>query len=567
MGRRHYVFGPYRLDPVARTLTRDDKPLPLTPKAVETLACLIENGRRVVAKKTLLDRVWAGTFVGDGSLMRNISDLRKVFAGQGSANYIDTIPRRGYRFNADVQVESAGHSRRRSVALLPLRQLPGATSGQAIASAVLEATLTKLAAVRECSVHSSGAIARHADDDPVALGRGLGADFVLDGSFRREEETGRVSVRLLSTADGSVVWADTLEESCHDTFAFEDSVSDELAGALALILTNAERKLLVRRYTESGPAYQAYLEGRFHWALRSPEELHRAIDCFRRAIEIDPSYALAYSGLACSYSLLPMLAPVPSASCMPRAKAAAVHALEIDGTLLEARSVLAFVTWHYDWKWKATEREFRRMLKFEPGDAVAHVWYALLLAERGQFSDALAEARRAQTLDSTSVSIRANVATVLHFCGRHEDAVEEATEAIAVEPSSVRAHFVLGLAREQQGRMQEAIAAFETGVGVSKGTSPAMLGALGHALARRRNVDAAEQTLKALGGLDPGVTSWAKALVYLGMDDHGKALRLLGSACDSREFGVVTLGVDNRLVPLRQAAAFRQLLECVGLNG
>ena len=115
--------------------------------------------------------------------------------------------------------------------------------------------------------------------------------------------------------------------------------------------------------------------------------------------------------------------------------------------------------------------------------------------------------------------------------------------------------------------MQEAIAAFETGVGVSKGTSPAMLGALGHALARRRNVDAAEQTLKALGGLDPGVTSWAKALVYLGMDDHGKALRLLGSACDSREFGVVTLGVDNRLVPLRQAAAFRQLLECVGLNG
>jgi tetratricopeptide (TPR) repeat protein len=300
--------------------------------------------------------------------------------------------------------------------------------------------------------------------------------------------------------------------------------------------------------------------------MRSPEELHRAINCFRRAIDIDPSYALAYSGLACSYSLLPMLAPVPSASCMPRAKTAAIHALEIDGTLLEARSVLAFVTWHYDWKWKAAERELRRMLKFEPGDAVAHVWYALLLAERGRFSDAVAEARRAQSLDSMSASLRANVATVLHFCGRHEEAVEEATEAIAVDPASVRAHFVLGLAREQQDRMPEAVAALETAVAVSKGTNPAMLGALGHALARSRKIDAAEQTVKALDELHPGVTSWAKALVRLGMDDHCETLRLLGSACESREFGLVTLGIDKRLLPLRRAAGFRQLLEHVGLN-
>ena len=567
MGRRYYVFGSYRLDPVARTMLRDDKPLALTPKAVETLALLVENCRSVVAKETILSRVWPGTFVGDGSLMRNISDLRRVFTEHGGPNYIDTIPRRGYRFNADVAVESAEKPRRRSVAVLPLRLLAGNQRDVAMGSAVVEATITKLSAVRECAVHTGGVIARHPDDDPVALGRNLGVDFVLDGSIRRQEQKSRISVRLLATPDGAVVWAETLEEPCDDSFAFEDSISDELAGALALILSNGERKLLVRRYTEHGPAYQTYLKGRFHWAMRSQDGLYRAINCFRRAIDIDPSYALAYSGLACSYALLPMLAPAPSASCMPRAKTAAIHALEIDDTLLEARSVLAFVAWHYDWKWKRAERELRRMLKFEPGDAVTHVWYALLLAERGQFSDAVAEARRAQRLDARSDSIRANVATVLHFCGRYEEAIDEATEVVAANAASVRAHFILGLAREQQGRMTEAVSAFETAVAISRGTNPSMLGALGHAYARSRKNDAAERTLKALDEFHPDVTCWAKAFVHLGMDDRGEALRWLRCACDSREFGLVTLGVDQRLAPLRHLADFRQLLERVGLHG
>ncbi len=567
MARRYYVFGQYRLDPVARTVLRDDKPLALTPKAVETLALLVENSRSVVPKETLLNQVWAGAFVGDGSLMRNISDLRKMFAENGGANYIDTIPRRGYRFNADVRVESVEKLRRRSVVFLPLRLLAGEGRDAAMASAVVEATITKVSAVRECAVQSSGMLARQPDDDPVAIGRELGADFVLDGSIRRKGHKGRVSVRLLSTADGAAVWSETLEERCDDAFAFEDAISDELAGALALILTNAERKLLVRRYTENTAAYRTYLEGRLHWALRSQEELYRAINCFRRAIDIDPSYALAYSGLACSYAFLPMLAPVSSGSCMPRAKTAALHALEIDDTLLEARSVLAFVAWHYDWKWKGAERELRRMLKFEPGDAVSHAWYALLLAERGRFSDAVAEARRAQRLDARSDSVRANVATVLYFCGRYDEAIEEAAEARAANPASLRALFILGVAHEQHGRLAEAVAAFETAVKISRGMNPFMLGALGHACARSHENDAAERALNALDKLDPEVTCLAKALVRLGMNDHAEALRLIRCACDSREFGLVTLGVDPRFAPLRQSVDFRELLGRVGLDG
>ena len=198
---------------------------------------------------------------------------------------------------------------------------------------------------------------------------------------------------------------------------------------------------------------------------------------------------------------------------------------------------------------------------------MSHVWYALLLAERGQFSEAVAEARRAQCLDARSDSIRANVATVLDFCGRYEEAIEEATEAIAANSASVRAQFILGLAREQQGRMAEAVTAFETAVAVSRGTNPAMLGALGHACARSGKNDAAARALEALDQLHPAVTGCAKALVRLGMDDRREALRLIRCACDSREFSLVTLGVDRRLAPLRQAADFQQLLERIGLNG
>jgi tetratricopeptide (TPR) repeat protein len=178
----------------------------------------------------------------------------------------------------------------------------------------------------------------------------------------------------------------------------------------------------------------------------------------------------------------------------------------------------------------------------------------------------VAEARRAQSLDPASGAIRANVATVLQFCGRHGEAIEEAGRAIAADPGSLRAHFILGLALEQAERLPEALAAFETAVALSHGSNPAALGAWGYASARAGNLRAAERALRTLEGLAPEVTSLAKALVKTALGSHGEALRWLRRACDSREFYLVMLGVDRRLDPLRRREGFRALLERVGLT-
>src|SRR5713226_9760861 len=425
VGRRWYVFGPYRLDPTAPVVLRDARPLPLTPKAVETLRVLVQSSGSLVSKERLLNEVWPGSFVGDGSLMRNISDLRKVLGQDARGEeYIETLPKRGYRFVAPVEeLKENDRPHQRTIAILPLKLLGRSPRDNYIGLGIADAVITKLSTIRECTVRPTTVVSGYlrSQEDPAAIGRQLGVEFVLDGAVRRFGNRMRVTVRLVTTASQTTIWAETFEEEASDISSFEESISEELAGALALSLSTEQRKLLTKRYTENAEAYRFYLRGRFYWGKRSQEGLRRAIQHFNRAIEIDGEYALAYSALAGSYALAPMLAPVPSCKFMPKAKAAALTALDIDDTLVEARSALAFAKWHYDWDWDwdGAKREFRRILKFQPHDAVTRQWYGLLLVEQAEFSEAIAQARKAQSIDPVSVSVRGNLATVLHFAGRY----------------------------------------------------------------------------------------------------------------------------------------------------
>jgi len=568
MERVWYEFGAYRFDATTGLLLCEGRPVSLTPKAAQVLRVLVQNRGATVAIEMLLNEVWPGSFVEENNIQRNICDLRKALHKTASSRqYIETVPKRGYRFAARVEELREEDIPVGKTLVIPPFEVLGGFETNLIGRAIVEAVTTKLATVREYTVRSLVSAAdAYLGRDPLAVGRELQADFVLHGSVQRHSDAVRVTVRLLRTKSGRSVWAETLDETFADPFSLEDSISDEIAGALVLGLNAEQRKLLARRYTESADAYRLYLKGRFHWNRRSEEGLKEAIQCFKRATELDPEYAPGYSGLASSYVLLPMLSAAPASRFMPRAKAAAITALEIDETLAEARAALAFVKWHYLWDWSGAEREFRRILKFQPNHAVTHQWYALFLAESGRFSEAITHARTAQSIEPASLSIRANLATVLLFTGRFDQAIKESKEVLVLDPSFFRAHWVMGLALEQRGELPDAISELERAHHLCPNIGVA-LGALSHCYGRSGRTKDAQLALRRLAKPQRGQPSFSGvALAHLGLGHKGEALGAMEMAFNEKEFYIVTLRVDRRLDVLAGSPRYESILKKVGLS-
>jgi DNA-binding winged helix-turn-helix (wHTH) protein/tetratricopeptide (TPR) repeat protein len=575
MERWSYQFGPFRFDPTARLLSRSSKTLPLTFKAADTLRVLVENRGQVVTKGKLLEEVWPGSFVEEGSVEQNISALRKALNGTGEVHrYIETLPKRGYRFTAPVRDSTEGSvARQKIIAILPFRVLGQKTRSSEVGLCAADATINKLAGVRGHAVLPMNTAANflQATQEPASFGKQVGADLVLHGSVQFHKGQARTTVMLLNAASGGHLWAETFEQETFeqpmiDRFRFQDALAEELAGALTLLLSNLQPKLLNRQCTQSREAYQHYLKGRYHWAQRSAAGLKVAIACFRLALRRDPEYAPAYSGLANSYVFLPMLTARPMRKYMPKVRAAAISALEIDDTLVEARAALAFVKWHYEWDWAGAEREFRRILKFLPSDVLTRQWFALLLAEQGRSSEALEHMKRALASDPLDASLLANLASVLFLAGKHEETAEQAQYALVQDSGSHRAHMMLGLAREQQRRFDVAISELRKASRLSPGPSVS-LGALGHALGCAGRAEEATHVRQILLKAAAQRGCWfALALAHLGLGECHKAVSCLERACEEREFYLVLLKMDPRFAALRGMESFAVILKKVGLS-
>ena len=456
---------------------------------------------------------------------------------------------------------------RKTIAILPFEvlgeHLPSGCAGLLIANALI----TKLSQLRECRVRPTSEVMQYnlRQHDTVAIATAMGLEYLLHGTIQRTADRVQVTVQLLSAKSGMLVWAESFEEPCHDIDCFDDSIADQIAGALALLLTTEQRKLMSRLYAADTEAYRLYLKGRFHWQQRTEAALKCATDFFHRALARDSQYAPAYSALAGSYALLPMLSAAPSPGLMARARAAAISALDIDDTLTEARSALAFVKWHGEWDWKGAEREFCRVLRFQSDHAITHQWYGLLLVELGRFDEAIAHARQSVALDP-SLSIRANFVSVLHFAGRHEEAIAQAREILRLDPNSSRARYYLGLALEQQKLIGEAITALEGG-DEKNFSDPHFLGALGHMKASADQRVEAERILARLQeptAYHPNCVSLA--LVQLGLGNQDRTLELLERAVEHREFDLVLLKCDKRFAALRKLHPFQFILSRVGLT-
>jgi len=371
----------------------------------------------------------------------------------------------------------------------------------------------------------------------------------------------------VSVADVSLLWADHFDENFTDIFKVEDSISTKVAAALALKLSGEEQRRLIKRYTDNAEAYRLYLKGRFFWNKRTGEGFKLGIAQFEQAVEKDPGYALAYAGLADSYTGLTFYNFAAPNETMPKAKAAATRALAIDSTLAEAHASLAHITVNYDWKWSDAEKEFRLSIELKPDYATAHQWYAIhYLTPTGQSEEAVQEMKRALDLEPTSLVMNTFLGATLYFAGRYDDAIEQGRKTIQMDSNFAVAHWHLGLAYEQKGMFDDSIAELQKAISLS-GSSPLMIAALGHAYAKAGKRNEANRILDELQKLSAVryVSSYELAAIYVALDEREQAFQRLERAYNERSFHLINVNVRPEFAPLRPDPRFLDLMRRIGL--
>jgi tetratricopeptide (TPR) repeat protein len=354
-----------------------------------------------------------------------------------------------------------------------------------------------------------------------------------------------------------------------DIFAIQEGISQEISENLRLRLTGEEKRRMTKRYTENAEAYQLYLKGRYHWNKRTGEGLNKGIQYFQQAIEKDPRYALAYTGLADCYNLLSLYSALPPKEAMPKAKAAAQQALEIDESLAEAHNSLAYARLYYDWDWNGAEREFQRALELNPNYAIAHHWYHEYLAAMGRFEESQAQILRAQELDPLSLMISADVGWGLYFARRYDEALEQLRKTLELEANFIMAHFILGLTYLQKGRLVQSAAELQKAIALS-GDNPLTLalGVQGYVSAVSGRKDGAHRILKKLKTLSRQryVSSYSLAIVYTGLGEKDAAFASLRGAYEERHDRLIYLNVEPIFDSIRSDPRFRDLLRPIGLE-
>ncbi len=458
----------------------------------------------------------------------------------------------------------------RTIAVLPFKPLVANNRDEAFELGMADSLITRLGGLRQLIVRPTGAIRKYSslDQDPIAAGREQRVEAVLEGSLHQAGEKVRVTVRLLDTKDGSSLWSYQSEEYFTDIFTAQDSISKEIAKALALELTGAERTRLAKRYTGNTEAYQAYVKGRYFLDKRTEEGFHKAIEYFQQAIEKDSKYALAYAGLADCHNLLGGYGLLPPKETYPSGRAAAMKALEFDEQLAEAHTALAFAEARYDWDRAGAEKAFKRAIELNPGYATSHQWYAvfsLVIAER--FDEAIAEVKLAQQIDPLSLAVGVNAGIVNYFARRFDQTIEQSDKTLEMDPRFIQAYEFLGRAYEQKGRYAEAIAAFQKALELNPEYTNC-LGPLGRAYAVSGREGEARKILGQLEELSRRryVMPYHIATVYTALGDKDQAFAWLQRAYDERDDRLIFLKVDAAWDSLRSDPRFADLLRRIGLS-
>ena len=451
----------------------------------------------------------------------------------------------------------------RTIAVLPFKPLVVENRDEALELGMADTLIARLSHSREVIVRPLSSVRRYGglEQDPQAAGRELGVESVLDGGIQRWGDRIRVTARLINVPDGTSLWVGTFDEKFTGVFAVQDAISGRVADELALRLTGEERELLAKRYTPDPEAYELYLKGRFFVNQLRLESIMKAIGFFEEAIRKDPNYALAYAGIADCYNRLPVTSDVPSREAFPQAKEAALRALEIDGQLAEAHTILGWIKLWYEWNWEGAGREFRRALEINPNYPVARMGYAHLLSDLGRHQEALDEVDRALRLDPLSSFAGTLKGHFLFHARRYPQAIDQLHRTLEIEPNFWVGQITLGKNYERAGRYEEALEAFRKAGEFSGGNSETIsLSGFTYAMSGRRGE--ADRMLRELEAMSEQryVPPYNVALVYHGLGDSGEALKLLEKAYQERDVHMVFLGVDPKWDALHDNPGFVKII-------
>lgn len=621
-------FAPFEVHFRAGELLKDGRRIRLQEQPFQVLAMLLEHSGEVVTRTELQQKLWpADTFVDfDHGMNSAVARLREALNDSAERpKYIETVARRGYRFIGHVEpvcnppapeqaapgaedslvvqppqlpwhwkkwvpvlpaaallVSGAGafflrHSSRSqavnksidSVAVLPFENAAASPDQEFLADGITQSAIDRLSRLGNLKVISLGSVLRYRgrQDDVRQIGHDLGVGSVMIGRIYFRGDHMVVMAELVNTSDGTHIWGEQYDRRVSDIMSVQEDISREIATKLEVRLSSQQEMLLRKRDSQDFEAYQIYLRGRYYWNRRSQEDLQRGIAYFEQAIQRDPSNALAYAGLADSYFVRAISGALPTGDAMPKAKAAALKALELDDSLAEAHTSLAQVIANYEWNWDKAESEYRKAIELNPSYSTGHHYYATFLMAMGRHAEALEEMKKAEALDPLSPIIATFIGKAYYYAGNNNEAIVRYEKVLDTDPEFKVARSFLIHSLEQAGRFDQAAAqakieAAQAGLGSDSAAS------LEHAYKARGATGYWKEVLRQVeGGKEPGAGSDLDiAAIYTKLGNKERAFALLDRAYTERNMWLMNLKVDPRFDDLRSDRRYEGLLHRVGLR-
>ena len=628
-----YQFGPYRIDAAERLLHRGPELISLPPKALDTLLVLLESAGRMVDKSDLMKAVWPDTFVEEGALARNVSLLRKALEDTGSEpRYIETIPKRGYRFIAPVEAAplqpKGAHLLQTKSAPVPTPTLDSEVRPQTSSKTRWSAWAAPIGLLAFCSVVALAAYMtrgheatpappvktathtvavlrfRNVEADPAQeyfadgitqalieplkrlgnlrvidltsensgspqseavnrLVRDQGITHFLTGTVQQSNGHVRIHAELMDPKTHDVPWVRDYERDMKDILALEAEAAEAIANGIQVAVTAEERQQLQQNHQINPDAWLAYQRGRFFWNRRTEDGLNRALQFFQQAIEMDPTFALPYTGLADSYSLLGSIGidGMRPEKAMPLAKAAAEKALKMDPNLAEAHVSLAYVMLSYDWNLEGARKEFAQAIALDPASAKAHHWYSHYYMAANDLQNATEQMQSAIRLEPLSPINNLGIGWCYYYSRQYDQAIDQYRSVVEMDDSFPMAHQTLGMAYQQKGLYPQAIAEFQRAKALS-GNSPTTVAALATAYGAAGQATEARRELASLEEMSR--TRYVPALYFAGvhhsLGETATALQFAWSATKERSDYLVYLRLEPQVGKLAGDTRFLSLV-------